>query len=281
MPTKIVLAGEGGLGVQTIAKIIGLAAIKSGRQTSYLPSFGVEQRGGVSIAFVQISSKPIPYPRFSKADIVIAFSNRAIDALKEFIKSGALFIYDSSVIDNLHLEKIKSQVKEYIAIPAQSTARDALTLRVSNVILLGAIATHLKDINFEGFENALNEEFAEKIAKKPEIKDLNLKALKLGLEMAQKFDKTKQPLVGAEDPKTVTNFENAKVAWKRFPEYCKGCALCIVSCPVKCLSFGNETNFLGTYLPQIEIEKCIVCLKCMKICPEAAIQVEKREGAAE
>lgn len=276
MPTKIVLAGEGGLGVQTVAKIISLAAIKSGRQTSYLPSFGVEQRGGVSIAFVQISSNPIPYPKFSKADIVVAFSNRAIEALKGFIKSGALLIYDCSAIDNVHLEKIKSHIKDYMKIPAQSAARAALSVKVSNVILLGAIAAHLKEINFEGFENAILEEFAQKIAQKPEIKELNLKALKLGIEMAEKFDQAKQPLTGDEEPAIVTNFENEKVAWKRFPDYCKGCALCLISCPVKCLSFGKETNFLGTYLPQIEIEKCIVCLKCMKICPEGAIRVEKR-----
>ena len=49
--TKIVLAGEGGQGVQSIAKILVEAGYEAGKQILYIPNFGVEQRGGVSIAF--------------------------------------------------------------------------------------------------------------------------------------------------------------------------------------------------------------------------------------
>lgn len=55
--TKIVLAGEGGQGVQSIAKILVEAGYEAGKQILYIPNFGVEQRGGVSIAFCQISDE--------------------------------------------------------------------------------------------------------------------------------------------------------------------------------------------------------------------------------
>ena len=111
MSVKIILAGEGGQGVQTIAKIIAKTAKKSGKNVTYLPSFGVEQRGGVSISFIQIGADPILYPRFAKANIIVAFSNRSIVAIKDYIEENALLIYDCSEISQKNLEKIKHQVK--------------------------------------------------------------------------------------------------------------------------------------------------------------------------
>jgi hypothetical protein len=59
---KIVLAGEGGHGVQSVAKILVEAAYEANKEVLYIPNFGVEQRGGVSIAFCQISDEKIGEP---------------------------------------------------------------------------------------------------------------------------------------------------------------------------------------------------------------------------
>ena len=75
--TKIVLAGEGGQGVQSIAKILVEAGYEAGKEILYIPNFGVEQRGGVSIAFCQIADERIGEPRYSKGDIIIMLSDRA------------------------------------------------------------------------------------------------------------------------------------------------------------------------------------------------------------
>lgn len=91
MPAKIIIAGEGGQGVQTIAKILTKAAQKSGKSVSYLPSFGVEQRGGVTLAYIQISGSPIAYPRFSKADFVLSLCNRSTEIVKNFITDRTFF----------------------------------------------------------------------------------------------------------------------------------------------------------------------------------------------
>jgi hypothetical protein len=75
---RIALAGEGGQGVQSVAEILTEAAYNENQQTIYIPNFGLEQRGGVSIAFIQFSDKRIGAPKFNKADAVIALSGRAI-----------------------------------------------------------------------------------------------------------------------------------------------------------------------------------------------------------
>lgn len=275
MPTKIILAGEGGQGVQAIAKIIALAAQKSGKNSSFLPSFGVEQRGGVSLAYLEISSQPIFYPRFAKADIIVAFSNRAISTIKVFLSENSLFIYDNSAIDNKNLDKVRNSIRNFLALPAQRLARQNYTSKVANVILLGGIAAHLKEVNFQEFENAILEVFAAKIAKKPEIKTLNLEAFKAGSQLAEQFDKSKEELVGVTPPAIKTTFSEEGLSWMRFPDYCKGCGLCIVRCPQKALHFSKEAGFLGNPLPIVDIEKCEGCKVCENICPEGAIRVEK------
>lgn len=95
---KIALAGEGGQGVQSIAEILAEAANEEGKQALYIPNFGVEQRGGVSIAYVQISDGPIGAPKFQKADILIPLSPRAVNRTKIHAGVNTVYIYDNSLI---------------------------------------------------------------------------------------------------------------------------------------------------------------------------------------
>ncbi len=275
MPRKIVFAGEGGQGVQLVAKITSIAAENSGKNSTYLPSFGVEQRGGVSIAFVKIGSNPIVYPRFAKADIIVAFGNRAIEEMKKYADDNTLFIYDNSAINNDHLSKIQNQIKNYLAIPALDISKKKYSIKSANMLLLGGLSAHLKEIDYSKIENAILQELKSKIAKKPEIKEFNLNALKEGREIAESFDQQNVPFEGADKKEIERTFKKEGVSWTRFPEYCKGCSLCIVTCPVHALKFSSDAGFLGTPLPIVDIETCTGCLKCQHICPDGAIRVDK------
>lgn len=95
---KIALAGEGGQGVQSVAEILAEAANEEGKQAIYIPNFGVEQRGGVSIAYVQISDGSIGAPKFQKADILIPLSQRAVKRTKMHAGPNTVYIYDNSLI---------------------------------------------------------------------------------------------------------------------------------------------------------------------------------------
>ena len=144
--TKIVLAGEGGQGVQSIAKILVEAGYEADKKILYIPNFGVEQRGGVSIAFCQISDTEIGEPRFSKGDIVMMLSDRAIDRCSTYVDKNTTVIYDTSVCTL----KPEIEAKEIIGIPANKIANDELTARVFNIIVLGVIlkATNVLDLKY-------------------------------------------------------------------------------------------------------------------------------------
>lgn len=95
---KVAIAGEGGQGVQSIAEILAEAANEEGKNALYIPNFGVEQRGGVSIAFVQVSDGEIGAPKFQKADILIPVSPRAVERTKMYAGKDTVYIYDNSLI---------------------------------------------------------------------------------------------------------------------------------------------------------------------------------------
>lgn len=81
---KILIAGVGGQGAQTAAQAIAKAAFKEGKKVLYIPNFGVEQRGGASIAFVIVSEKPVVYPKFRTADVLGLLSDKIKERTKRY-----------------------------------------------------------------------------------------------------------------------------------------------------------------------------------------------------
>lgn len=60
-------------------------------------------------------------------------------------------------------------------------------------------------------------------------------------------------------------------------EICKGCALCVNSCPKKIIRISDETiNSKGYYVAEVfDKEKCTGCTSCALVCPDVAITVER------
>ncbi len=58
--------------------------------------------------------------------------------------------------------------------------------------------------------------------------------------------------------------------------YCKGCELCVSVCPKHVLKLSEVRLNAGGYNPVEAIsDDCIACTSCARMCPEAAITVEK------
>jgi len=181
---RIALAGEGGQGVQSIAEILAEAAYNENQQALYIPNFGLEQRGGVSIAFLQFSDKRIGAPKFQKADIVIALSERAIARTLSYSGVETLYVYDSSF--KVEAEELPQEAKQIIALPAIDTANNELHPRVFNIIIMGAVIGLSKVVSFEAAKAALEHKLGYKFEKDPKLRELNFKALEIGREMAEK-----------------------------------------------------------------------------------------------
>jgi 2-oxoglutarate ferredoxin oxidoreductase subunit delta len=61
-----------------------------------------------------------------------------------------------------------------------------------------------------------------------------------------------------------------------FKERCKGCELCISTCPSGALALSSDFNSSGYYTCTLaHPEKCTGCGLCAVMCPDLAIEVFK------
>jgi 2-oxoglutarate ferredoxin oxidoreductase subunit gamma len=179
--TKIVLAGEGGQGVQSVAEIIAEAANVEGRQALYIPNFGVEQRGGVSVAFVQIGDKEIGSPKFQTGDIVVALSDRAVHRTRQYAGPQTIFVYESSAgVEERDLPRDAARV---LPIPAIDVAKKELHPRVFNILIMGAVVGATGVISLERIKEAVERKLGYKFEKQPELRELNFRALERGMQL--------------------------------------------------------------------------------------------------
>ncbi|WP_031516385.1 2-oxoacid:acceptor oxidoreductase family protein [Desulfofalx alkaliphila] len=178
---KIMLAGEGGQGVQSVAEILAEAADNEGKEALYIPNFGVEQRGGVSIAFLQISSERIGAPKFNTADIVVALSDRAIYRTKQYVGEKTVFVYDSGI--DIPQEDLPKEAAKLLAIPALEIAKNELHPRVFNVIIMGAVVKATGVVTDKDAKNAIEKKLGYKFEQNPKLRELNYKAIERGMEL--------------------------------------------------------------------------------------------------
>ncbi len=178
---KIVLCGEGGQGVQSIAKILALAAFEQGKKAVYVPYFSTEKRGGVTEAYAQIGDVAPAYPKFEKADLWVVLSQRAVDRIYGFLKD------DTKVIVNSYLVKDLSRLERWQPreIDAGTIAKEEFKKpRVFNMVIMGAMVKLIPGLEKDRFEAALDHVFAPKYAKDPALQDLNRKAFDKGYDLA-------------------------------------------------------------------------------------------------
>lgn len=180
---KIALAGEGGQGVQSVAEIITEAANDQGREALYIPNFGVEQRGGVSVAYVQISDEKIGSPKFQTADIVVALSDRAVRRTTKYCGPNTVFVYDTS-IQGIEDELPKS-AKKVLGIPALEISKNELHPRVFNVVIMGAVLGATGVVPVEEAKKAIEKKLGYKFEQDPRLRELNYKAMDRGVELVK------------------------------------------------------------------------------------------------
>ena len=154
---KILFAGEGGQGVQVIAEILTKAAIDEGKKATYIPNFGVEQRGGISLAFVIIEDKPVVYPKFEKADLLVVLSDRSWERVEPYLDSKTTVIKGPAMKDGL---------------------QSSLPPNVWNIVVLGHLNGTGRIVNQEFLAKAMEERFANQFQKDPELRKLDMEALK-------------------------------------------------------------------------------------------------------
>lgn len=134
MTHEIIIAGFGGQGVMAMGKILVEAALKEGKNVSWLPSYGPEMRGGTANCNVIVSDEPVGSPVVSEATAALILNRPSLDKFEADVIPGGVLIINSSLIDK---KATRDDIKVYY-VPANDIANELGTGKIANMVMLGA-----------------------------------------------------------------------------------------------------------------------------------------------
>lgn len=178
--------GRGGQGAKTASLLLADAAFNTGKYIQGFPEYGPERMGAPITAYNRISNKPITiHSNIYEPDYVVVVDDTLLDSVdvtSGLKKDGAIVI---NTVKNA--EEIKSKLKGYegkiFTVDARKISEEALGRYFPNTPLLAAIVKVANIMPEEAFLADMEGSFKHKFAKKPEVIEGNMKALKLALEM--------------------------------------------------------------------------------------------------
>lgn len=175
----VIMAGFGGQGIQIISQIVVVAAIKKNLNVTYLPSYGVEKRGGRTNVTIVISDEEIGSPVVNHPLSVIAMDRIAAEKLQPCITPGGFLIANSSLIPDELMNRSD------ISVLKLRCNDEAITLggaKLANMIALGSFVRKTGFLDYNDIEEVLPQVIPERL--QTTIPD-NLRAIKRGLELSK------------------------------------------------------------------------------------------------
>ena len=178
MHLQMIFAGFGGQGVLLMGQLIAYAGMVMGKQVSWMPSYGTEMRGGSANCSVVVSNEPVGSPRVEDADVVVAMNKPSLAVFEKSVVPGGLLIYNSSLID----VKPTSTDIRVAAIPANDIAAELGSAKLTNMVMLGAVAQLTGDFTVEELVDAMRHKFG---PSKEHMMPKNREAIERGMAAAK------------------------------------------------------------------------------------------------
>ena len=135
MKKEIIIAGFGGQGVLSMGKILAYAGLLEGKEVSWMPSYGPEQRGGTANVTVILSDERISSPVLNQYDIAIILHQPSMDKFEDKIKPGGILIYDGY---GIHTLTDRTDITIY-RVDAMDTATEMRNEKAFNMLILGGL----------------------------------------------------------------------------------------------------------------------------------------------
>ncbi len=98
METSIIISGFGGQGALFAGQLLAHAALESGREVTWIPSYGPEMRGGTAHCTVIVGDEPIGSPLVRNPHCVIALNLPSADKYEPLVQAGGILIADGTVV---------------------------------------------------------------------------------------------------------------------------------------------------------------------------------------
>ena len=177
--------GRGGQGAKTASLLLADAAFNTGKYIQGFPEYGPERMGAPITAYNRISSEPIRiHSNIYEPDFVVVVDDtllESVDVTAGLKEEGAIVI--NTTKNKEELENLLNGYKGRVyTIDARKVSMETLGKYFPNTPMLAAIVKVSGIMNEEDFINDMEGSFKHKFAKKPEVVDGNMKALRMALE---------------------------------------------------------------------------------------------------
>ncbi len=179
--------GRGGQGAKTAALLLADVAFKTGKYVQGFPEYGPERMGAPITAYNRISDEPITvHSNIYEPDYVVVVDEsllETIDVTKGLKREGAVIINSECSKEELrkHLHGYEGAV---YTVNAKQISMRTLGKNYPNSPMLAAAVAVSNVMERKAFLQEMRASFQHKFAKKPEVIDGNMQALKLAFEEA-------------------------------------------------------------------------------------------------
>ena len=178
MLKRIIISGFGGQGGLAIGKNLAEAGMAAGFHVTWAPSYGPEMRGGTANCSVCLAGRPIGSPLVLEPDALVVMNNPSYDKFIGTVAPGGVAVIDSALVDR---KTDRSDITA-LYIPATRLAQENGIGKLANLIMLGALWKATGFATLESLEAAIQKVVP---PSKQELVELNMKAIRLGIETAK------------------------------------------------------------------------------------------------
>lgn len=177
--------GRGGQGAKTAALLLADVAFKMGKHVQGFPEYGPERMGAPITAYDRISDSEIRvHSNIYEPNYVVVVDEtllHTVDVTKGIKKGGAILINTERKSEDL-IPYLNGYEGKIFTINAREICNKTLGKYFPNTPMLAAIVKITGLIEPQQFLDEMEKSLKHKFAKKPEVLDGNMKALKMALE---------------------------------------------------------------------------------------------------
>ena len=245
--------GRGGQGAKTAALLLADVAFKTGKYVQGFPEYGPERMGAPITAYNRISSDPIRvHSNIYEPQYVVVVDESLIEPVHVtagLAEDGAIIINTPKTPDEVR-PLLKGYKGRVYTLDAKEISLKTLGKNFPNSPMLAAIVA-VSGIMEEGpFLEDMRQSYQHKFAKKPEVIEGNMEALKLAFREVMKTDISKI-------------HDNSKWTELTPGNHVYGGGT----------SKAFNTGEWRTSTPVLDESKCVHCLLCAPVCPDSCIPV--------
>jgi 2-oxoisovalerate ferredoxin oxidoreductase beta subunit len=170
---SVKFAGAGGDGAQTAAMLLTRTAINEGFDSTHIPSYGPESRGGTSYADVHVAREEVVSPASPEPHCLVAFNAPSLAKFGPLVAENGLVVYDSGTIDEV--PELRPGVK-VVPVPFGEVAHHLGKTLVKNMVALGALQEASRIVPEKALNLAVEQSLQDRCAMIP----MNREALSWG-----------------------------------------------------------------------------------------------------